>query len=125
MTVLWDIVKCSLVELDRSFRALSLMMEAVFTSETLVIFYETIHYCIPGDCHSENICSCKQDLYVINLSAVYRLHALQQRRRSCRISTANWCDILYCKKVKQSHNTSMVALGGRGGVARTHSRPRY
>jgi hypothetical protein len=28
-------------------------------------------------------------------------------------------------KVKQSHNTPTEALGGRGGIGPTHSRPRH
>jgi hypothetical protein len=48
MTVFWDVVPCSLVEIDRRFRGASacniiaLMINAMSTSETSAIFYESI-----------------------------------------------------------------------------------
>jgi hypothetical protein len=52
MTGLWDVVPCSLIEVDRRFRGaisimramnilIALMMKAVYTSETSVYLYET------------------------------------------------------------------------------------
>jgi hypothetical protein len=49
MTALWDMVLCSLVEVNRRF--INLMMEAVRTSETLVHFYDTTQRHIPEGCH--------------------------------------------------------------------------
>jgi hypothetical protein len=49
MKIFWDSAKCSLVEVDRSFRAL--MMGVVRISESSIDFYETTPHNIPGDCH--------------------------------------------------------------------------
>jgi hypothetical protein len=55
MTVFWDVAPCSQVEIGRRFRGsyclISLMMEAVNTSETKVNFYETTRRNIPVDSH--------------------------------------------------------------------------
>jgi hypothetical protein len=58
MTVLWDVAPCSLVDIYRRFRGVyclhhqgDLMMEAVITSETSIIFYETTRRNIPEDGH--------------------------------------------------------------------------
>jgi hypothetical protein len=49
-TAFWDIVLCSIVEVERRFRGaccIALMMEAGRTSETLANFYETTWRSIP------------------------------------------------------------------------------
>jgi hypothetical protein len=59
MTAFWDIAPCSIVEVDRRFRAsyflhhrfIDLMMEAVCTSETSVNLYEATRHSIPEGCH--------------------------------------------------------------------------
>jgi hypothetical protein len=50
MTVFWNIVSCSLIELDVSGR-IALMMEAVSTSEISINIHETIRRNIPADSH--------------------------------------------------------------------------
>jgi hypothetical protein len=57
MTVFWDLVPCSLIEIDWHFRGtyhphhqgdvITLIMEAVGTSETPINFYKTIKCKIP------------------------------------------------------------------------------
>jgi hypothetical protein len=57
MNVFWDVAPCSLVEIGRpiqrwltaSIILMTLMMETVNTSETLVSFYQTIKCNIPED----------------------------------------------------------------------------
>jgi hypothetical protein len=57
MTAFWDIAPCNLTEVDRRFRdvycpiVMTLIMEAVRTSETSVYFKETTRRCIPEDCY--------------------------------------------------------------------------
>jgi hypothetical protein len=51
VTVFWDVAPCSLVEIDRCFRGIALMMEAVSTSETSVNFYQTTWRNIAEDSH--------------------------------------------------------------------------
>jgi hypothetical protein len=54
MTVFWDVAPCSLVEVYQRFGGacfLTLMMEAVSTSETLVNFYLTTQRNNPEDSH--------------------------------------------------------------------------
>jgi hypothetical protein len=57
MTVFWDVVPCSLVEIDvsevltASIITIALMMEAVSTPETLVNFYHTTQHNMPEDNH--------------------------------------------------------------------------
>jgi hypothetical protein len=57
VTAVWDIVSCSLVEVDRRFRgahclrAIALIMEIVHISETSVYLYETTRRNIPEGCH--------------------------------------------------------------------------
>jgi hypothetical protein len=57
MTVFWDVVHCSVVEIVRASEVLTasiireLMMEAVSVSETSVSFYETARRNIPEDSH--------------------------------------------------------------------------
>jgi hypothetical protein len=41
MAVFWVVAPCSLVEVYRRFRAMSLMLKAASTSEMLVNFYQT------------------------------------------------------------------------------------
>jgi hypothetical protein len=41
MTVFWDIAPCRFVEIDRRFRRITLIMEAIRASETSVYFSET------------------------------------------------------------------------------------
>jgi hypothetical protein len=54
MTVFWDIAPCSLLETDRNFSAIALMVETINTSETSVNFYETTRRNIPEDSHLHN-----------------------------------------------------------------------
>jgi hypothetical protein len=49
MTVFWHIAQCSVVEIDRRFRAIPLVMEEVHNSETSADFYETTRRNIPED----------------------------------------------------------------------------
>jgi hypothetical protein len=51
MTVFWDIVLCSLIEINLCYEMLALMMQAVSTSETSVNFYQTTWRNIPEDSH--------------------------------------------------------------------------
>jgi hypothetical protein len=57
MTVFWDVLPCSLVEVHRRFRGVcclhqgTLMMEAASTSETSESFYQTTWRNIPEDSH--------------------------------------------------------------------------
>jgi hypothetical protein len=53
MKVFWDDAPCSLVDINRSFRAtIALMMEAVSISETSVNFYQTTWRNISEDSQS-------------------------------------------------------------------------
>jgi hypothetical protein len=49
MAAFWDIAPCSLVDIDRRFRAIALMMEALSTSETSVNIYQTTRRNVPED----------------------------------------------------------------------------
>jgi hypothetical protein len=49
MAVFWDVAPCSLVEVYRRLRAITLTMEAASTSETSVNFYQTTLRNIPED----------------------------------------------------------------------------
>jgi hypothetical protein len=55
MTIFWNIMPCSLIEIYRRFKdaclLIALMMEAASTSETLVNFYQTTRRNIPEDSH--------------------------------------------------------------------------
>jgi hypothetical protein len=51
MTVFWDIVPGSLIEVNQHFRAGLLLMEAVSTSEMSANFYETMWHNITEDRH--------------------------------------------------------------------------
>jgi hypothetical protein len=56
MTVFWDVVPCSLIEIDLRAEMLSAsiigtMMEAVTTFETSVNFYQTTRHNVPEDSH--------------------------------------------------------------------------
>jgi hypothetical protein len=61
MAVFWDATMCTMVDKDQQFRGahylhhqcnlISLMMEAVSSSETLVNIYQTIQYNNPEDSH--------------------------------------------------------------------------
>jgi hypothetical protein len=51
MVVFWDVAPCSLVEIDRRFRAIALTIEAVSTSETSAILYQTKRCNILEDNH--------------------------------------------------------------------------
>jgi hypothetical protein len=51
MTVFFNAALCSLVEIDRCFRAIALNMKGVITSETPVDFYETTRRDISEDSH--------------------------------------------------------------------------
>jgi hypothetical protein len=80
MTAFWDIVPCSLIEVDRRFRGsyclhhqgdhasiIALIMDALYASETSVYFNETIRRYIP-ECylHSrrrENLKSQEENLF--------------------------------------------------------------
>jgi hypothetical protein len=58
MTVFWEVAPCRLVEVYRRFsgayyRAITLIMEAVSTSETTENFYETVRRNNPEDGHLE------------------------------------------------------------------------
>jgi hypothetical protein len=53
-TVSWDVAPCSQVEVGRRF--IAVMMEAVRTSETSVIFNVTTRCYIPEDSKSRTIC---------------------------------------------------------------------
>jgi hypothetical protein len=59
MTALWDIAPCSLIEADTHYRGsasvITLIMEAVSTSETLVYGYEITQRNIPKGCHLETL----------------------------------------------------------------------
>jgi hypothetical protein len=46
-TAFWDVAPCSLVEVDRRFGAITLMMDVAGTSETSVYFNETTRSYIP------------------------------------------------------------------------------
>jgi hypothetical protein len=50
VTVFWDIAPCSLVQIDRRFKGVSLMMELVSLSETSANFHETTRRNIPEYC---------------------------------------------------------------------------
>jgi hypothetical protein len=52
MAVFWDVAPCSLVEIDRRFRAITLMIKAASTSETSANFYETARHNTPEDSSS-------------------------------------------------------------------------
>jgi hypothetical protein len=59
MIAFWDVLLCSLVELDRRFRvctAISLMMEAVRLSETSVCFNESTRGLYLRRCHLHTHC---------------------------------------------------------------------
>jgi hypothetical protein len=71
MISLWDIMPCSLVEVDRCFRGVNclhhqgiyssfttMMMEVVHTFEASVYFYKTTQHCIPHSWHLHTHC-CK------------------------------------------------------------------
>jgi predicted neutral ceramidase superfamily lipid hydrolase len=49
MTVSWDIMSCTLIEIDQCYKMLALMMKAVHTSEILVNFYQTTLHNVPED----------------------------------------------------------------------------
>jgi hypothetical protein len=51
MTASLDVALYSIVEVDRRFRWISLMMGAVRMSEMSVYFHETTRCCIPESCH--------------------------------------------------------------------------
>jgi hypothetical protein len=63
MAAFWDIVLCSLIEVDQLFRSaasvirvhIALMMEAGSISETLLNFYETTWHTVPEDCGVFNL----------------------------------------------------------------------
>jgi hypothetical protein len=57
MTVLWDVVPCSLVKIDQLFRGAHYLHHqgpvdrGISISETLVSFYQTTQHNIPEDSH--------------------------------------------------------------------------
>jgi hypothetical protein len=60
MIALWDIVPCSVAEVDRRFRdtyasIIRAMMEAVRISETSVYFSENTRHCITEGCNLGDI----------------------------------------------------------------------
>jgi hypothetical protein len=57
ITAFWDVAPCSLVDVDRRFRALT--MEAKRICETPVYFYETTLRHIPEGCHLQLNMNCK------------------------------------------------------------------
>jgi hypothetical protein len=75
MRVFWDIALCSL-GVDRCFRGITLVMEAVWTSEMLVYSSETTRRYIPEGSHlyshrCENLKSHKSHSHVICLIDIY------------------------------------------------------
>jgi hypothetical protein len=62
MTVFWDIVPFSLVEIDQCF---ALVVEAVNTSEMSVSFYKTTQHNIPEDSHLHTRCCENLKSYMI------------------------------------------------------------
>jgi hypothetical protein len=51
MAAFWDVAPRTLVEVDRRFRATTLIMEAVSASETSVSLYQPTPLYIPKDSH--------------------------------------------------------------------------
>jgi hypothetical protein len=77
------------------------MMESVRTSETAVYFNETTRHYVPEGCH------------------------LRTRRRENLQSRIQKCYLQIRSKGKAVPLDAMEALGGRGGIASTHSQPRH
>jgi hypothetical protein len=76
VAVFWDLEPCNLVEIDKLFGAIALMLEAVNISETSVNLYATSRCNIPEDIHlhirrCENL---KSHLHVV--SFLFSLHCV-------------------------------------------------
>jgi hypothetical protein len=54
MAIFWVVAPCSLVEVYRGFRAITLMVEAASTSETSVNFYQITRRNNPEDSHLQH-----------------------------------------------------------------------